>query len=72
MMYLGMMGPWQIILLLVVVVLGFLPTVIALVDILRNEFEGNNKLIWVLVVLLLNFFGAVLYFLIGRNQKIEK
>ncbi|WP_428743681.1 PLD nuclease N-terminal domain-containing protein [Tenacibaculum sp.] len=33
---------------------------------------GNNKIIWVLVVLLTNFFGAVLYFLIGKEQKIKK
>ena len=47
----------------------FLP-VIALIDILKSNFEGSNKLIWVVVVVGLNFFGAILYFLIGRNQKI--
>ena len=46
-------------------------TIMALVDILRNEFSGNNKIGWVLVVLLLNFFGAILYFVIGRKQKIS-
>lgn len=46
-------------------------TIMALVDILRNEFSGNNKIVWVLVVLLLNFFGAILYFVIGRKQKIS-
>lgn len=47
-------------------------TIMALVDILRNEFSGNNKIVWVLVVLLLNFFGAILYFVIGRKQKISE
>ncbi len=61
----------QIILILVVVLLGFIPTIIALIDILRSEFNGNNKIVWVLVVLFINFFGAILYFLIGRNQKIK-
>ncbi|NOR74889.1 MAG: hypothetical protein GQ525_07000 [Draconibacterium sp.] len=41
-------------------------------DILRNEFKGNNKIIWVLVVLFLWFFGAIFYYLIGRKQKIKK
>lgn len=47
----------------------FLP-VFALIDIVRSNFEGSNKLIWVVVVVGLNFLGAILYFLIGRNQKI--
>ncbi|WP_417799898.1 PLD nuclease N-terminal domain-containing protein [Tenacibaculum sp.] len=72
MTYLGMIGVWQLILILVVVLLGILPTIIALFDILKSEFKGNNKIVWVFVVLLTNFFGAILYFLIGREQKIKK
>jgi len=68
--YLGMIGAWQIILLLVIL-LGIIPTIIALIDILKNKFDGENKIIWVLVVLFLNLIGAILYFTIGRNQKIK-
>jgi hypothetical protein len=71
MIYLGMIGAWQLILLLVVLLLGVLPTIIALIDIVKSEFKGNNKIVWLLVVLLTNFFGAILYFLIGREQKIK-
>lgn len=70
MTYFLVIGPWQIILILVAALLGFLPTIIALVDILKNEFSGQNKIAWLLVVLFTNIFGAVLYFLIGRKQKI--
>ena len=70
MIYLGMIGPWQIILILIVVFLGILPTIIALIDIVRNEFSENNKIVWLLVVLLGNFLGALLYFIIGRKQKL--
>ena len=63
-------GAWQLIIIFIVLFLGILPTIIALVDILKNEFKGNNKIVWVLVVLFANFFGAILYFLIGRKQKI--
>ena len=66
-----MIGAWQLILILVVVFLGILPTIIALIDILKSEFNGNNKIVWLLVVLFTNFFGAILYFLIGREQKIK-
>ncbi len=68
--YLGMMGPWQIII-ISFVFLGIIPTIIALIDILKNEFEENNKIIWVLVVLFFNLIGAILYFTIGRKQKIK-
>jgi len=46
-----------------------LPTVLALIDIQKSEFQGNTKLIWLLVVIFLSFFGAILYFLIGKEQK---
>ncbi|WP_130734507.1 PLD nuclease N-terminal domain-containing protein [Flavobacterium sp. J27] len=71
MVQLGMVGIWQL-MLLGVFLITILLTVIALVDILSNEFKGNNKVIWVLVVLLSNFFGALLYFTIGRKQKIRQ
>jgi hypothetical protein len=45
---------------------------LALVDILKNEFTGYNKLIWVIVVILLPLIGSILYFVIGTNQKITK
>lgn len=68
--YFGAIGPFQI-MILFVLLLGIVPTIIALIDILKSEFKGNDKLIWVLVVLLLNFFGAVIYFFIGRKQKTQ-
>jgi hypothetical protein len=47
-------------------------TLIALIDILGNNFEGNDKLIWVLVVIFLGFIGAILYFAMGQKQKLPK
>jgi hypothetical protein len=45
--------------------------IITLADILRNNFNGvNDKLIWVLIVLLVPFIGMMLYFFIGRKSKI--
>ena len=70
MIYLGMIGPWQIII-LTFVFLGIIPTIIALIDILKSKFEGNNKIVWVIVVMFLNLIGAILYFTIGRKQKIN-
>ncbi len=72
MTYLGIIGPWQILLILVFILLGIIPTIVALIDILKSKFKGNDKVLWILVVLFANFFGAVLYFLIGRGQKIKE
>ncbi|WP_179336209.1 PLD nuclease N-terminal domain-containing protein [Winogradskyella costae] len=69
--YFLMIGAWQIILILIAVFLGIIPTIIALIDVLRNEFYGKNKIAWILVILLENFLGAVLYFIIGRKQKLS-
>lgn len=71
MTYFLMIGPMQLILILVAVFLGIIPTIIALIDIVRNEFTGNNKIVWVLIVLFGNILGAILYFTIGRNQKLS-
>lgn len=72
---LGFIGPQEIMVILIVILIVpvfLIIPIIALVDILKNEFTGNNKLIWVLVVLLSWIIGAILYFFIGRNQKIQK
>ena len=71
MIHLNMVGPWQIIM-VITLLLGIIPTLIALVDILRNKFEDNNKIVWVLVVLFFNLIGAILYFIIGRRQRIKE
>ena len=45
---------------------------IAMIDILRSEFRGqNDKLIWVLIVLFAPFIGAILYVIIGRKNKVN-
>jgi uncharacterized BrkB/YihY/UPF0761 family membrane protein len=46
--------------------------IVALVDILKNDFKGTEKLIWASVVILVPYLGFVLYFFIGTDQKIEK
>lgn len=62
-------GEWFILFILVLPFLLF--PLIALIDILRNDFKGSNdKVVWVIVVLLIPFLGSLLYFLIGRNQRV--
>lgn len=47
----------------------FLIWVGCLLDILRFEFRGNNKLIWFIAVTFIPLVGCLLYFFIGRRQK---
>ncbi len=54
---------------LIVFILILLP-LIALIDILKSRFEGNSKLIWVIIVLFFNILGSIFYFAIGRRQKL--
>lgn len=45
--------------------------IVTLTDILKNNFRGpNNKLVWTTVVILVPFVGVILYYLVGRSQKI--
>lgn len=46
--------------------------VIALVSVLRAEFSGQDKLIWILVIIFLPVLGPILYFIIGRKQRLGK
>jgi hypothetical protein len=65
-------GEWLIILfMLMMAAAALLFPAIALFDILRNQFKNqSDKLIWVLVVLLLPVLGSILYYAIGRAQKL--
>ncbi len=62
------------ILLIVFLLIGlvsFIITVAALIDIVKSEFKGNNdKLVWILLTILVSPIGGILYFIIGRQQKI--
>ena len=57
---------------LFVILFIFLLPLLALISALMNDFPGNEKILWVLIILCLPFLGSVLYFLIGRNKRISK
>lgn len=43
-----------------------------LVDCIQNEpSEGNDKVIWVLVIVLVHWIGALIYLLARRPQRIQ-
>ena len=54
--------------LIMLIVLGVY--IYSLVDILKHEFRGNNKIVWIIVVLMLPLLGVFLYFLLGNNNQL--
>lgn len=57
--------------LLVILILGSIPAIFAVIDILRSEFTGNNKLVWLLAVAFFPLLGSIAYFVFGRRQKLS-
>jgi hypothetical protein len=63
----GMIVIWA-----VVAIVGLAATVfwiVEIIDVLRREFTDTAmKIVWLLVVLFLHVFGALLYYFIGKPQ----
>ncbi len=47
---------------------SFVLPVVALVDIVKKDFNGSDKIMWVLIVLFLPIIGSILYFMMGSRQ----
>ena len=71
-LFLGGLGGPEILLILFVLIVPFALWLWALIDCLQGEFDNNNKLVWVILIILIPLLGAILYLAIGRNQKIKK
>jgi hypothetical protein len=65
-------GIYEIIVLVVFISILASPFwIMAIIDILKSRFEGNDKLVWFLVVTFLSVPGIILYRVIGKKQKIK-
>ena len=51
----------------VVIELGLMIT--ALVDLIRRSQTNGPKWVWVLVIVLINFIGPIIYFILGRKEE---
>jgi hypothetical protein len=70
--FLLFIGPFELLMVPVLVILFLLFPLLALISILKNEFPGSDKVIWVLLVIFLPFLGSFLYFIIGRPKRIQE
>jgi len=62
-------GGGLLVTLLVIIFIIFLP-VLALISVVTNQFPGNEKLVWVLIIIFLPFLGSLIYFLVGRDRRL--
>jgi hypothetical protein len=58
--------------LMIFIVFSFILYIYILIDILRYEFTGYNKVIWIIVLICFPVLGAILYLVFGRGQRIKK
>ena len=70
-LFLGGLGGLEMLIILIILIIPGILWIIALIDVLRSDFKDSiNKLIWVIVILLFPIVGALIYFVLGRSQKI--
>jgi hypothetical protein len=71
-----MFGFLELLILLPVFFIGILGTVFwiwMLIDCASNESsQGNDKVVWILVIALTHFLGAAIYFLVRRPQRMRE
>ena len=69
---LNFIGPQEIIILMVFVVpFLFILPLIALMLVVTNQFEGNDKLMWVLIILFVPILGSLLYCVFGHSKRLK-
>jgi hypothetical protein len=71
MTFLFLAGAGILMIMFFVVCILLLP-LLALISVLMNDFQGNDKIMWVLIIIFLPFLGSVLYFLVGRDRRINR
>jgi drug/metabolite transporter (DMT)-like permease len=52
-----------------VVIIQLALMIAALVDLIRRERTRGPKWIWVLVIVLVNYIGPIIYFVVGRQDE---
>jgi hypothetical protein len=50
--------------------IGAIVIIIAIIDIVKqSKMDGANKIIWLLIVVLFNLIGSIIYFVVIKNSK---
>jgi len=63
-------NPNQLLLILLpLLILQFILLVVALLDLVKRPETNGPKWVWLLVIVLINLIGPVLYFVFGRTKR---
>jgi len=54
---------------LLFVLVSFIAFIWAIIDILKAKNETNWKILWVIICLFLGLIGVIIYYFVGRKQK---
>jgi uncharacterized membrane protein YhaH (DUF805 family) len=52
-----------------VLIIQLVLIITALIDLVRREHTRGPKWVWALVILLINFIGPIVYFVVGRKEE---
>lgn len=55
-------------LLIPIIILQFGLMIAALIDLVKREKTKGPKWVWILVIVLVNLFGPIVYFVAGRDE----
>jgi hypothetical protein len=55
-------------LLIPIIILQFGLMIAALIDLVKREKTKGPKWVWILVIVLVNLFGPIVYFIAGRDE----
>lgn len=55
-------------LLLPIFVIQFLLMLIAIIDLVRSQETRGPKWMWLIIILVTNMLGSIIYFIVGRKQ----
>lgn len=59
----------QIALIIPVILLYLALLLTAIIDLTKNWNERKNPVIWLVVIIVINIFGAIAYFMFGRKEE---
>ncbi|WP_280770097.1 PLD nuclease N-terminal domain-containing protein [Salipaludibacillus daqingensis] len=51
-----------------ILILSLVLMIVALIDCIKHDKTNGPQWIWILVIVFVNFFGPILYFLFGRRN----
>ncbi|EOW0444413.1 PLDc N-terminal domain-containing protein [Listeria monocytogenes] len=63
------MDKTQIALIIPVILLYLALLLTAIIDLTKNWNTRKNPIIWLIVIIVINIFGPIAYFIFGRNEE---